>query len=143
MEDLIKQAFVHVEVIGPYVQEGHYDLVGPGGEIILPVVWEKAVLPGWQITMRMWPLDNHPLDRQLPAHVTQMLPPPPYMRPQGTQMLDGAPPPPPGRPVFHPPGTIEVVDGDRPGRKMKAKKAKSTLGFFSPPSRAKPPKRSG
>lgn len=61
MEDLIKQAFAHVEVIGPHVQEGHYDLIGPDGEIILPVVWEKTVQPGWQISMRMWPADKHPL----------------------------------------------------------------------------------
>lgn len=61
MEDLIKQAFAHVEVIGPHVQEGHYDLMGPDGEIILPVVWEKTVQPGWQINMRMWPAEKHPL----------------------------------------------------------------------------------
>ncbi|KAK4137996.1 hypothetical protein BT67DRAFT_339592, partial [Trichocladium antarcticum] len=45
MEELIKQAFIHVDVIGPHVQEGHYDLVGPNGEIILPTVWEKVVEP--------------------------------------------------------------------------------------------------
>lgn len=61
MEDLIKQAFLHVEVIGPHVQEGHYDLIGPDGEIILPVVWEKTVQPGWQISMRMWPENKHPM----------------------------------------------------------------------------------
>jgi hypothetical protein len=61
MEDLIKQAFKHVEVTGPHVQEGHYDLIGPDGEIILPVVWEKTVQPGFQISMRMWPMDKHPL----------------------------------------------------------------------------------
>lgn len=61
MEDLIKQAFAHVEVTGPHVQEGHYDLIGPDGEIILPVVWEKTVQPGFQISMRMWPMDKHPL----------------------------------------------------------------------------------
>ena len=32
MEELIKQAFVHVDVIGPHVQAGHYDLIGPNGE---------------------------------------------------------------------------------------------------------------
>lgn len=127
MEDLIKQAFLHVQVIGPHVQAGHYDLVGPDGEIILPVVWGKTIQPGWQITMRMWPLDNHPLEPQLPTPSTQILPPPA----------------PPGRPGFHPPAMIEVVEGGRPGKKMKAKKAKSTLGFFSGSSRTKPPKRSG
>ena len=61
MEDLIKQAFAHVEVTSPHVQEGHYDLIGPDGEIILPIVWDKTVQPGWQISMRMWPMDKHPL----------------------------------------------------------------------------------
>lgn len=60
MEDLIKQAFTHVEVIGQHVQEGHYDLIGPDGEIILPVVWDKTIQPGWQISMRMWPGTDRP-----------------------------------------------------------------------------------
>ncbi len=61
MEDLIKQAFLHVEVIGPLVQEGRYDLLSPSGEIILPAVWERVVEPGWAITMHMWPMDNLPI----------------------------------------------------------------------------------
>lgn len=61
MEDLIKQAFAHVDVIGPHVHEGHYDLMGPDGEIILPIIWDKTIQPGWQVTMRMWPMDKHPL----------------------------------------------------------------------------------
>jgi hypothetical protein len=67
MEDIIKQAFTHVAVIGPHVQEGHYDLIGPDDEIILPVVWEKAVQPGWNISMRMWPSEKHLLKGQWPA----------------------------------------------------------------------------
>jgi len=55
MEDLIKQAFVSVDLIGPQVQAGHYDLTGPDGEIILPTVWEKVVQPDWQVKMVMWP----------------------------------------------------------------------------------------
>ncbi|KAK2023779.1 hypothetical protein LX32DRAFT_514062, partial [Colletotrichum zoysiae] len=31
MEELIKQAFIHVDVIGPHVQQGQYDLIGPEG----------------------------------------------------------------------------------------------------------------
>ena len=61
MEELIKQAFLHVEVIGSHVQEGHYDLIGPNEEIILPSVWEKVVEPDWAITMHMWPMDKSPL----------------------------------------------------------------------------------
>ncbi len=60
MEDLIKQAFLHVEDIGPLVQEGYYDLLGPNGERILPRVWERVVEPGWEITMHMWPMDRVP-----------------------------------------------------------------------------------
>lgn len=62
MEDLIKQAFLHIEVIGPHVAEGHYDLVGPNGDIILPQVWETVVEPDWAITMHMWPIPEKPKD---------------------------------------------------------------------------------
>ncbi|EER36741.1 predicted protein [Histoplasma capsulatum H143] len=58
MEDLIRQAFLHVDVIGPHVAEGHYDLVGPNGDIILPQVWETVVEPDWAITMHMWPVPD-------------------------------------------------------------------------------------
>ncbi|KAM9880162.1 kinetoplast-associated protein kap-like protein [Verticillium dahliae] len=55
MQDLIKQAFQHVDVIGQQVQDGHYDLIGPNGDIILPQVWDKVLEPDWTIEMRMWP----------------------------------------------------------------------------------------
>ncbi|KAF4334107.1 ankyrin repeat [Fusarium beomiforme] len=58
MEELIKQAFMHVDVLGPHVREGHYDLIGPDDEIILPSVWEKVIQPGWDITMKMWPMED-------------------------------------------------------------------------------------
>ncbi|KAF2769566.1 hypothetical protein EJ03DRAFT_254556, partial [Teratosphaeria nubilosa] len=45
MERLIKQAFLHVNVIGEHVQQGHYDLTGPEGEIILPQDWESTIQP--------------------------------------------------------------------------------------------------
>lgn len=60
MEELIRQAFLHVEVIGPHVADGHYDLVGPNGDIILPQVWETVVEPDWTITMHMWPMPEKP-----------------------------------------------------------------------------------
>ncbi|EEH47909.2 uncharacterized protein PADG_03993 [Paracoccidioides brasiliensis Pb18] len=60
MEDLVRQAFLHVDRIGPHVAEGHYDLVGPNGDIILPQVWETVVEPDWTITMHMWPLPEEP-----------------------------------------------------------------------------------
>ena len=56
MEDLIRQAFLHVEVLGPHVSEGHYDLVGPAGDIILPRAWEAVIEPDWVVTMHMWPM---------------------------------------------------------------------------------------
>ncbi|KAM5342085.1 hypothetical protein ACJ41O_015116 [Fusarium nematophilum] len=65
MEDLIKQAFAQVDVLGPHVMDGHYDLWGPDGEIILPAVWEKVIRPGWSISMTMWPMDNLPSLRVL------------------------------------------------------------------------------
>jgi hypothetical protein len=74
MEELIKQAFLHVDVIGPHVHEGHYDLVGPDGEIILPQVWETIVQPDWAITMHMWPMPEPP-------------PPPPPDKPEKGQKL--------------------------------------------------------
>ncbi|OPB45354.1 hypothetical protein A0O28_0075640 [Trichoderma guizhouense] len=61
MEDLIKQAFSQVDILGPRVQAGHYDLTGPDGKIILPSLWEETVEPGLHITMTMWPLDKAPL----------------------------------------------------------------------------------
>lgn len=62
MENLIRQAFLHIEVIGPHVAEGHYDLIGPNGDIILPQVWETVVEPDWAITMHMWPIPEKPKD---------------------------------------------------------------------------------
>ena len=56
MESLIKQAFLHVDLIGAHVQEGHYDLTGPDGEIILSQVWETMAKPGMEVWMHIWPL---------------------------------------------------------------------------------------
>lgn len=56
MEELIKQAFAHVEIIGPHVAEGRYDLIGPNGEIILPNIWAQMIEPDWSVTMHMWPI---------------------------------------------------------------------------------------
>lgn len=56
MEVLIRQAFANVDVIGMQVMEGHFDLTGPNGEIILPQVWDKTVQPDWEVSMHMWPM---------------------------------------------------------------------------------------
>ncbi|APA08404.1 hypothetical protein SS1G_13351 [Sclerotinia sclerotiorum 1980 UF-70] len=45
MEERLKQAFLHDDALGPHVNEGHYDLVGPEDEITLPQVWEFVVEP--------------------------------------------------------------------------------------------------
>lgn len=66
MEELIRQAFLHVEVIGPHVAEGHYDLVGPSGDIILPQVWDTVVEPDWTVTMHMWPIPDKPKEEPPP-----------------------------------------------------------------------------
>lgn len=90
MEDLIRQAFLHVEVIGPHVAEGHYDLVGPNGEIILPQVWETMIEPDWVITMHMWPMPEPPPEPPPPDPNTVIdvppkdVPPPPPPPPSGT-----------------------------------------------------------
>lgn len=76
MEDLIKQAFLDVEVLGPHVQEGHYDLLDSEEQIILPSLWSATIEPGETVSMRMWPPDNRPL----PA-------PPPIMTPEQRQQM--------------------------------------------------------
>lgn len=94
MEELIKQAFLHVDVIGPHVANGHYDLIGPNGDIILPQVWETTVEPDWTITMKMWPLPEPP-------------PPPPEPEP--------APPDPgPEEPAAEEPEQVVLVSPGEP-----------------------------
>jgi hypothetical protein len=145
MEDLIKQAFMQVDVLGPHVMEGHYDLIGPDGEIILPSVWEKVVQPDWAITMTMWPMDKMPpLGPKMPGAPGMHghkhggpIPVPP--RPMGPGMRPpmmppgGMPPggvrPPAGWPVGGgvrpdmpmPPNVVTV--GPNPGKSSKHKKA--------------------
>lgn len=77
MEDLIKQAFLHVETLGPHVQQGRYDLENSEGEIILPSLWELTIQPGWSIIQKMWPLPDESPDRWNPPAVGR--PPPPSM----------------------------------------------------------------
>ncbi|TVY91522.1 hypothetical protein LAWI1_G002732 [Lachnellula willkommii] len=56
MEGLIRQAFLDVEIIGPQVQAGRYDLLGPDGELISPINWEAYIEPDMAVTMHMWPM---------------------------------------------------------------------------------------
>ncbi|KAL8962708.1 MAG: hypothetical protein Q9193_000926 [Seirophora villosa] len=110
MEDLIRQAFLHVEVIGPHVADGHYDLVGPNGEIILPQVWETMIEPDWVITMHMWPMPEPP--------------PPPPAPPEGAADPPVVEVPQTEAPVPPPPPTL-------PGASTVVKKTKKPKSFLA------------
>ncbi|TGO16311.1 hypothetical protein BPAE_0502g00060 [Botrytis paeoniae] len=75
ISELIKAAFLHVEIIGAHVSEGHYDIMNPAGEVILPQLWQDHVQPGWEISMSMWPIPGPPKPRfptltpNAPVHV--------------------------------------------------------------------------
>ena len=88
MEDLIQQAFLHVDGIGEHVAAGHYDLVGPDNEIILPRIWDVVVKPDWNITMHMWPMaEEKPPEPELPPPPPEptapVKPPKPHRKPGG------------------------------------------------------------
>jgi hypothetical protein len=152
MEELIKQAFLHVDLIGPHVQEGHYDLIGPNGEIILPSVWEKVIEPDWSVTMHMWPMDKIPLRGHVPgrpgvplgahhdprhrmAHMASMRA---GMRPSSVRPSGGAPPPPPtawgGRAAMAAGGELRrhpVATPVDDHRKKSSKSGSSMLGWMA------------
>ncbi len=56
MEGLINQAFQHIENLAEHVQDGHYDLLGPDRDIIMPQYWDHTVEPDMHVTMMLWPL---------------------------------------------------------------------------------------
>lgn len=72
MKQLIDTAFRKVDVLGPHVLEGHFDLLdsdpfrspdgasGQDAHIILPEIWEDLVHPGMTVSMAMWPMDKQP-----------------------------------------------------------------------------------
>lgn len=79
MEELIVQAFDHIPNLRLHVRDGHYDLEGPEGELILKNIWETTIQPGWQINMKMWPqLENFPTRPRMP-------PMPPGLSPEQQQ----------------------------------------------------------
>jgi hypothetical protein len=133
MEELIRQAFMHVEVIGPHVAEGHYDLVGPNGEIILPQVWETMIEPDWAITMHMWPMPDPPKGPPDGVIVTDAESR--AVRP-GSRRRGPPPPPPPGW-IGPPPsrgadGIIVIEDNATISSKKKSKKRRGILkGLFN------------
>ena len=156
MEELIKQAFLQIDELGPHVQEGHYDLIGPDGEIILPSVWERVVEPGWSVTMTMWPIEKSPtVGPQIPSAMggkhghSMPIPLPPGRRPGGIPV--GMPPIPPGwqggppRPARHGPAPgIDIVTTGPPKTHKKDKRnSASVLTFLAgKPSKKKSSKRS-
>lgn len=134
MEELIKSAFLHLDSLERHVNDGHYDLIGPDGEIILPQVWENVVQPGWDITMHMWPVEN-------PAPKSPPPPPPPppisvrgkepasrgSIRPPAQQV---PPPPPPAPPVDELPPGVQIVVVRSPKPKARKKKPRPDSGFL-------------
>jgi hypothetical protein len=164
MEELIKQAFLHVDVIGPHVQAGHYDLIGPNGEIILPQVWDKVIEPDWAVTMQMWPMDRPgpaghmggrpggmPVPGGIPGHGRMQGFPMGMMRPgMGGHRGQGPPPPPhlaPG--MAHMAGRAQmgqgargpiIVEGGKPPKKP-SKGQKGVLSWMVGGKHAKPGKR--
>ena len=143
MEDLIKQAFLNVGIIGAQVQQGQYDLIGPPG-IILPAVWEKVVQPDWAITMTMWPTQKPsspvlpkmaPMPNQ-PNNKRPNVPMPPFPRGGG-----GGVPPPPWIPGSVRPPNIDIINAKPEPRHSKPSKHKSknanVLSFLI----GKPPKK--
>ena len=81
MEQLILQAFRNVENFSEQVAAGHFDLVGPEGDIILPGTWESCVEPNTQIVMYMWEIAKEELDPKKGQDEAPDLPPAPPAAP--------------------------------------------------------------
>ncbi|KAI0451939.1 hypothetical protein F5B21DRAFT_485137 [Xylaria acuta] len=82
IEDLIKQMFLHVDIIGPHVQAGHYDVLNSRGSIVLPSLWKYSIKPTESYSMAMWV--------------------PPGQKPAREKPPGGPPPPPGGKPFGGP-----------------------------------------
>ena len=115
MEELIRQAFLHIEVIGPHVADGHYDLVGPNGDIILPQIWDTVIEPDWSITMHMWPIPEKPKTPEPPPAPEAPVDPEPAPEPEPEPEPEPAPEPTPEpepepAPEPEPPAAPEVEE---------------------------------
>ncbi|ODM17129.1 hypothetical protein SI65_07528 [Aspergillus cristatus] len=132
MEELIRQAFLHIEVIGPHVADGHYDLVGPNGDIILPQIWDTVIEPDWSITMHMWPIPEKPKTPEPPPAPEAPADPEPAPEPPAAPEPDPEPAPEPApepepepAPEPEPPAAPEVeeaVPASEEPKKIGAKK---------------------
>ncbi|KAI8626242.1 hypothetical protein F5Y19DRAFT_488528 [Xylariaceae sp. FL1651] len=141
MEELIHQAFLHVDVIGPEVLAGHFDLYGPEDVIILPQAWDKIIQPGWNITMKMWPMvpPAGPPPSMMPPPIGQhigrppMMPPPVQLPGAAPPIPMQAPPPPSGQNVS---GANEedivVIEEDDEQRRSSAEvNDDASLGYYT------------
>ncbi|KAL4808228.1 hypothetical protein BDV18DRAFT_97287 [Aspergillus unguis] len=54
MQTLLNQAFGRIETLGPQVERGHFDLLGPNDRVIYPDEWEFVLQPGWEMRMVVW-----------------------------------------------------------------------------------------
>ena len=117
MEDLINQAFAHVENLSEHVRHGSYDLLGPDDEIIMPQYWESMVEPDMHITMKLWPLPEPPKNED-PEPV-----PPPGDDGILNMNLDD---------ILNPGGSGRKRDGGGGGPKKKrpTSRGRSTLGMW-------------
>ena len=58
MVSLVEEAYPHDEFPYPQLAKGHYDFLGPSGDVLLPGIWESSVGPGGKVTLRLWPLNG-------------------------------------------------------------------------------------
>ncbi|KAL0936379.1 uncharacterized protein CTRU02_208594 [Colletotrichum truncatum] len=87
----LNEAFKHVDIVGPHVMEGHFDIVSKdlGDVILLPSIWGDLVKPGYVVDMRVWPIEK---PRQIPVAHRRPFPPPGM--PAGALPKSPAPEPP-------------------------------------------------
>ncbi|KAK4442302.1 hypothetical protein QBC34DRAFT_418936 [Podospora aff. communis PSN243] len=116
MQTLINNAFLHVEIVGPVVQRGCYDLL-INDTIVLPSLWTATIRPGDRVTMHMWPMDG-PFAPPRPRPRPPGFPAPPPPPPPGSGFPAPPPPPPPlGGPPPPPPPFLSgsIPPPPRPG----------------------------
>lgn len=89
MEDVIQGACWHIDVFGSHVF-GHYDLLDPNGDNILPQDWETVIQPDWTITTHMWPIPVNQKDADpAPAGDSQLMRPQLHRSMMEVSHLDG------------------------------------------------------
>ncbi|KAK8078683.1 hypothetical protein PG996_004853 [Apiospora saccharicola] len=79
------------------VMNGRYDVLGKGGIIMMPQTYDKLIMPGALLTMRMWPPDGLPSSRPTGPMGPPPIGPPPQTRPGSRRTRRAANS---GRPVY-------------------------------------------